>query len=484
MEPLKNEDPKDIMKTDWFNELYEAAKAGKQQNKQITLQPPQDDDNNGYRCFADKLYTTLPEMLREPALRFTDGEERELFLVSALGVISGMLPNYTGNYFGSNVGTNLYCFVVGAYGTGKGALKWARQLGEITHLNRLDEAKEEEARHKRDKVQYNMQLALYNKGKLAEPPTEPAQPRHLKLFIPANTTKTAVMQLLEENDGNGIIFETEGDTLADMLRQDYGNFSDILRKAYHHEPLSFFRRANNEDVTVQSPALSVVLSGTYDQLLKLIPSIDNGLYSRFMFYMLHGNNDFRNPFSKNDFTHSIHMERYASKYAELYHMLQHLHAPKLFTLTATQQQQFTEHFRYVKEWTQDKIGTELDGSINRMALMAYRIAMILTILRHYEADTQLQRTTLTCTDTDLQNALDIMDVLSYNATDVYKYLGKHGSKRAANISTEETTDAQRNLCYRYSQQGMSLRKIAIEVFGNAHAHNRVKRILKNYGIQE
>src|SRR5690606_30104441 len=145
---------------------------------------------------------------------------------------------------------------------------------------------------------YNRQMALYNKGKLPAPPPMPTPAGHTKLYLPANSTKTAMMQLLMENNGRGIIFETEGDTLADMLRQDYGNFSDVLRKAYHHESVSFFRRANNEDVFIEHPQLSVVLSGTQDQLHRLIPTIENGLFSRFCFYILDQRQGFKDPFAQ------------------------------------------------------------------------------------------------------------------------------------------------------------------------------------------
>ncbi len=439
-------------------------------------------EDNGYRAFSNKVYNTLPDLLRLPCERFSDGAEKELFLVGALGVISGMMPHYTGNYFGSSVGTNLYCFVIGNYGTGKGALKWAHMLGNATHQNRLKAAEQDAERYRREKLHYNKQINLFNKGQTDDTPKEPTPPRHLKLFIPANTTKTAVMQLLEENGGRGIIFETEGDTLADMLKQDYGNFSDILRKAYHHEAISFFRRANNEDVTVNDPALSVVLSGTYDQLVKLIPSIENGLYSRFMFYILHGSSEFRDPFEQNTSAHSYHIEQYAQQLAALYELLNSQQTNKQFLLTESQMKKFVTHFKYVKEWTQETVSEELDGSVNRMALMAYRIAMILTMLREYGKDSELKQPAYTCTDADLQNALDIIDVLSYYATDVYEYLNKNGIKRN-NGTVKPLSDDELKLIINYRKEGMSHKKIAIEVLGNVNAHQRVKRTLKKYGMQ-
>jgi hypothetical protein len=332
----------------------------------------------------EKVYRTLPHLLREPCARFTDAEERDLFLFGALGVISGMLPQVQGLYFGAPVGANLFCFIIGNYGTGKGALKWAYAIGDAAHRHRIKTACEQQQQYTRAMMQYRRQQALYTKGKLQDPPEEPAPPAHLKLYIPANTTKTAVMQLLKENDGHGIIFETEGDTLADMLRQDYGNFSDILRKAFHHEPVSFFRRADNEDVAIQHPALSVVLSGTYDQLLRLVPSIDNGLYSRFCYYILQGTDDFKNPFSVQDSGHSHYFSTLGETYLGLYKQQLERSTPCQFILPVPLQRFFMEHMAYMKEYLQTQVSDELNGAANRMGIMCYRIAMILTALRHYE----------------------------------------------------------------------------------------------------
>lgn len=467
-----------IFQQGWVKDILNERKEG--ESKQIPLSP-NTDNTTGYRTFLQKMYDTLPAMLGKLIARFADAEERELFLVGALGVISGMMPNYKSKYFGHDVGTNLYCFIIGRYGTGKGSLKWARMLGEAAHNARLEAAKKETEQYKREKAQYSVQMALYTKGKLAEPPAEPQPPRHLKLFIPANTTKTAVIQLLQENEGRGIMFETEGDTLADMLRQDYGNFSDILRKAYHHEALSFFRRADNEDVSVMQPELSVVLSGTHDQLLKLIPSIDNGLYSRFLFYRLEGSDEFKSPFQNATKTMHVGLEFAAEEFAKMYARLLGQKPTISFELTAEQQQRFTEHYIKVKQHTQQHISADLDGSVNRTALMAYRLAMIFTMLRRYETDPELKTWFLPCNDDDLDNALHIMDVLTHNATDVYTYLDRHGAQRPSG-SADLTTDEQRAKVITLKHRGTSNRAIALEVFGTVNADGRVKRIINNYGM--
>src|SRR5690554_8197541 len=85
------------------------------------------------------------------------------------------------------------------------------------------------------------------------------------LFIPANNSSTGAYQLLGDSDGRGLIFETEGDTLAHAFKSDYGNYSDGFRKAFHHETISYYRRTDREFVDIESPCLSTVLSGTPKQ---------------------------------------------------------------------------------------------------------------------------------------------------------------------------------------------------------------------------
>ena len=43
---------------------------------------------------------------------------------------------------------------------------------------------------------------------------KPIKPLEKMLIIPANNSATGVFQLLSENEGSGLLFETEGDTLA------------------------------------------------------------------------------------------------------------------------------------------------------------------------------------------------------------------------------------------------------------------------------
>ena len=67
---------------------------------------------------------------------------------------------------------------------------------------------------------------------------------------------------VNDNDGKGLIFETEGDTIAGAFKSDYSNYSDGFRKAFHHETISYCRRTDREYVDIEFPCLSAMLSGT------------------------------------------------------------------------------------------------------------------------------------------------------------------------------------------------------------------------------
>ena len=60
---------------------------------------------------------------------------------------------------------------------------------------------------------------------------EPIAPKSKLFFIPANTSSSMLIKHLEDNDGMGAIVESEADTLTGTLKQDWGGYSDILRRA-------------------------------------------------------------------------------------------------------------------------------------------------------------------------------------------------------------------------------------------------------------
>src|SRR5690606_30688641 len=182
---------------------------------------------------------------------------------------------------GKKVRPNLYLFISAQASAGKGRLVHCRQLVTPIHKMLRQQAK-------MLKQQFEIEMAEFNASKKNKDTSaeKPDKPKEKMLFIPANNSTTGVFQLLADNDGRGLIFETEGDTLAQAFKSDYGNYSDGFRKAFHHETISYYRRTDREYVDIESPCLSTVLSGTPGQIASLIPSAENGLFSRFIFYFM------------------------------------------------------------------------------------------------------------------------------------------------------------------------------------------------------
>ncbi len=440
--------------------------------KKVVFIPPNFDLNDGlppkdkeeyipdFLPMSDELFDELPPLLRVACERLPDREGQEVFLMGAIGLLSGMLPNVQGMYMRRTIHPNLYCFIVGKHGTGKGALLWAKDLGEATDAYREQQAKQAIEKFAEEQAHYQRQVRLYDKGKLQEPPVPPTPPKHLKLYLPANSSKTALMQLLDENDGRGIIFETEGDTLADMLKQDYGNFNDVLRKGFHHEPVSYFRRANNEDVKITRPMLSVVLSGTQGQLHKLLPTIENGLFSRFMFYVLQSRAGFKDPFDDEGGDDEYYFARLADRFLAMYKKLEHKETPVQFALHPHQQKEFVRYFAAVKTEIQEHISDDLDGTVNRLGLITYRIAMVLTCIRFIDS----LDGTLKCLKTDFNNALAISTHLLHYTLHVYEQIELRQSK-SKEVEIEDKKEKIEEAC-RCRSMGMSYEEIAEQVLGS------------------
>jgi len=263
-------------------------------------------------------------------------------------------------------------------------------------------------------VDYNAQ-----KGKV-EGLEKPTKPPEKMLFIPANNSTTGVFQLLSDSNGKGLIFETEGDTLAQAFKSDYGNYSDGFRKAFHHETISYYRRTDREYVDIESPCLSTVLSGTPQQVSALIPSAENGLFSRFMFYSLNLRPIWKDVFARaNDQGLEEYFDNLAKEFYALYQMLQRAESIE-FSFSPSQQAQFHEFFTSVQEKYLTLQGNDYMATVRRLGLIAFRLAMIMSALRIMETGEESK--TIICEDRDFRAVMTIVRTLVKHASHVFSEL--------------------------------------------------------------
>jgi hypothetical protein len=364
--------------------------------------------------FPKSIIATLPHFLQQVVKPTTSPEESDIMLLGALTTLSACFPKLYGIYDGKKVYTNLFLFVTAPASAGKGRLTQCKNLVTPIHKDMREQASLLKKQFDAENAVYNM-----NKGK-NENLEKPNKPPERMLFIPANNSTTGVFQLLSDNEGKGLIFETEGDTLAQAFKSDYGNYSDGFRKAFHHETISYYRRTDREYVDIENPCLSTVLSGTPKQVSSLIPNAENGLFSRFIFYYMNITPIWKNVFEIQ--TENGLDEYYNALGKEFLGFFKTLknNPPIQVTFSVQQQMQFNEYFskiqtKYLSIQSEDYIAT-----VRRMGIIAYRIAMLFTALRIMEdGDVNPKRE---CEEGDFNNTMTIIAVLIQHSSQVFNAL--------------------------------------------------------------
>ena len=362
----------------------------------------------------DAIFPLLPEFLQRVVEVADSDDERDILLLGALGVLSAVFPKLSGIYDGKKVFSNIYLFVTAPASAGKGRLGFCKQLIMPIHWELRKESE-------RQKQVYDMEMREYNIAKLKDPNAEkPEKPPELMLTIPANSSATGMFQLLADNEGRGLIFETEGDTLALAFKSDHGNYSDGYRKGAHHEMISYYRRTDREYREIKYPCISTVLSGTPKQVSSLIPSAENGLFSRFVFYYMNIRPVWKNVFAKR--TGKRLEEHFDDLGQEIFtlHKAMKEHPAMEFCLTPEQEERFNVFFTQIQDKYLTFHGMDYMGTIRRMGLIAFRIAMIFTGLRLMESGDFSEKQV--CMDEDFQSALSMVRVLIKHSSHVFSEL--------------------------------------------------------------
>ncbi len=354
--------------------------------------------------YSDEIFEALPDILRIGSQAFDDKRERDVFLTGAIAILSGCLPNVVGEYARETVYPNLFAFVIAPAASGKGALKFAKNLGD-KYQDHLLEC------HKVAKEQYEAELAEHKAAqrdrKKGEPVNteEPEKPPFKVAFIPANSSYAKILQHIQQNEGTGIICETEADSMGNVMKQEWGGYSDMLRKSFHHETISLSRKTNDEYISIKEPKISIALSGTPGQVGNLISSAEDGLFSRFIFYtfkveeqLWRDVSPYGNPINLND--------HFTNLSSQVFSMVQFFEQSNTI-IKLTRDQWLTINEVGQKWLTEITIFTSQEaGSVaKRLGVILYRLAMIFTALRKFENGEATQE--VLCTDEDFEIALSI-----------------------------------------------------------------------------
>ena len=356
--------------------------------------------SNGTPYIPSEVYNNLPKLINKCVQGFEVQREKDIMLTGSITILSGCFQTVTGIYDRREYSPNLFCFIVAPPASGKGVLVYAKMLAQKIHgdiIQRFDNPKND-----RD---------------------APMQRTH---FIPADSSAAAVKGILNLNHGIGTICETEADTLSSTLQQDWGQYSDLMRKAFQNEPVTFSRLGKKESIMIeeiQYPKLSICLSGTPSQIPALIKGIVDGMFSRFIFYSFRnsGTPAFKNVFSEggilnlNEYFNGLSEEVYNDYYSKL-----DREKPIYFSLQKHQQDDFLKWFDKMIKKTNLLFSDETDSIVYRLGLITFRIAMVLTIIRKIERNELMGK--IECDDVDFKSSLTLSEVYLEHSLAVYQLL--------------------------------------------------------------
>lgn len=358
--------------------------------------------------FSRESIEQLPSLLRTIPSYASTPAQGDILLLGSLCVLSAVIENVYAIYNKKQVFSNLFTYIVAEAGSGKGIASACLKLIEPILVDQRQA-------YLNARMQYQMDLLAYNASNKEDKGLPPVEPPYAYLIIPGNSSTTAAYQALNDNQGVGLTFETEGDTMGNSFKSDYGDYSEGLCKAFHHENISYIRRKDKERVEIIQPRWSIGLTSTPGQVIRVFVHPESGLPTRFVFYFMSGSDDFADVFAEDEVSIDDIFAELGQRFKPLYDRLKALIDPIRFVMDATQKAQFIPTFDAMLKEYKQLIGQHFHGALVRLALSAFRIAMILSVVRLLDEPERLEEAIetglLTCKQVDFEIALSLTSTL-------------------------------------------------------------------------
>ena len=401
--------------------------------------------------FSDKINPNdWPPLMKDIADTQMDLESKDTMILGALDTFSGAMPNCFGIYDQRRVFPPFYLIIYAPPSSDKGNLKACMQLVEPIEQQIETENQKEQEKYQKEMVEY---LALDKTTRISLTP--PKEPAYKSLWIPANSSASACYQALSDNDNWGLTFETEADTLTIALNSEYGNFSDGLRKAFHHETISLRRRKEHEFFKIEEPRWAVCLTCTPGQIPLLFSSLENGLGSRFLFYRKRRRLFWRDVFEKSEKTIEEQFLEFGQRYKTIYdELVKRKDHPMQLIFSKDQQVKFNSFFEELQIEQVGLYGDDMIAFVRRLGLVCFRIAMVLTILRYEGCMPIIEPLSqaIVCDDRDFNTAMTIVNCLISHTAHVYSEIFDHNNDTKKQLGAMKMSNQEKQLFIQLSDE--------------------------------
>ena len=320
----------------------------------------------------------LPESVQQMLSQASTPEEQDIILMATLAAASACVPNLYFRYgpTGKKYYANLQCFILAAAASGKGIANHALEMARV-----IDE-------------QY-------------------------PLLIAGDSTLAAFYKALEERGGCGYLHESEGSVITDIWRTSAANYNTALRKAAEHEPISRNRVKGASEI--KNPRLSMLLTGTFGQYKALVPSVENGYFSRLLTVVIKGTNPFDKRYVSSRGGQSAVPRIIGQKLLRTYEALMNA-GEREWSLTDAQKERLGEHLETEYGTLIGLLGDNFHSAVIRMAVQIERMAMVLSVMRLEPSVISHQYSALLCSDADYQTAEIIGNRLLLHLAAAYRLI--------------------------------------------------------------
>ncbi len=311
----------------------------------------------------------LPESVQQMVSLASTPEEQDIILMATLAAASACVPNLYFYYgpTGKKYYANLQCFILAAAASGKGIANQALEMVRV-----IDE-------------QYPMLIA-------------------------GDSTLAAFYKALEEQNGYGYLHESEGSVITDIWKTSAANYNTTLRKAAEHEPISRNRVKGASEI--KNPRLSMLLTGTFGQYKALVPSVENGYFSRLLTVVIRGTNPFDKRYVSSKGGQSAIPSIVGHRLLRTYEQLMN-GGEQEWSLTENQKERLGEHLETEYNTLIGLLGDNFHSAVIRMAVQIERIALILSAMRGNFAE---------CTNDDYETAEIIGNRLLLHMAAAYRLI--------------------------------------------------------------
>ena len=284
----------------------------------------------------------LPTILQNMLSLASTPEEQDILLMSTLTAASACVPKLYFRYgpTGKRYYANLQAFILAASASGKGIANQALEMVRVV-----------DAKH--------------------------------PMLIAGDSTLAAWYMSLEEQGGRGYMHESEGSVITDIWKTTAANYNTALRKAAEHEAISRNRCYGSSEI--KCPKLSMLLTGTFNQYRALVPSVENGYFSRLLALVIRETHPFDKRYVSATGEQSVVPKQVGRQLLKIYEQLARGGECE-WSLTDEQKTRLGEHLETEYGTLIGLLGDNFHSVVVRMAVQIERIAMVLSAMRSGESD--------------------------------------------------------------------------------------------------